>query len=136
MSVPYLLFSLGGVALLVALNAALFGIRGAEIAGAQTVEAYLTQILPAFRGRSMSLGADRTAALAENGVDGALLLVIVRGDAFVVRKLGKPLLRAVERRGDCLSLRLADVTLPSVRLALGDAQTAAQWERKLSGVLG
>ena len=135
MSLPYLLFSLGGVAALIALNAALFGAGTAKIATPQSVEAYLAQILPAFRGCSTALGADGGAALAENAVDGAIHLVIARGDAFVARKLAKPLLRGVERRDACLSLRLADLTLPHVRLALGDAQTAAQWERRLSGAL-
>ncbi len=135
MTLSYLVFSLAGVAALIAFSAALFGIGTAKIAAPQTAEAYLAQILLAFRGRSTSLSTDRGAALAENAVDGAIHLVLARGDAFVTRKLAKPLLRGIERRDDCLSLRLADVTLPHVRLVLGDAQTAAQWERRLSGAL-
>lgn len=132
MNLEYLLFSLAGVALLVALNVMLFGFKAAKIATAQSVEAYLAQTLPAFRGRSISLDAGHRAALAENDVDGAVHLVTVCGDAFVTRKLCKPLLRAVACDGDCLSLRLADLTLPAARLVLGDAGTAALWQQKLS----
>ena len=132
MSIPYLLFSLGGVAALVALNVMLFGFKTAKLATAQRVEAYLKQTLPAFRGRSMSLDAGHMAALAENDIDGTVHLVTVCGDAFVTRKLCKPLLRTVTREGDGLSLRLADLTLPDARLVFGDATTAALWQQKLS----
>ena len=130
----YLLFSLGGVALVVALCALLFGLKGARITAAQSVEAYLAQVLPAFRARSIALGADKKSALVENDVDGTIHLIVAHGDTFVARKLSKRLLGAVLCDGGKLFLRLADFTLPRATLVLADPTTAALWEEKLSGV--
>ena len=130
----YLFFSLGGVAMVVALCAMLFGLRGLQIATEQNVEAYLAQVLPAFRGRSMVLGAGKKTALVENDVDGSILLVVAHGDAFVTRRLSKILLRAVTRNGADLFLHLADFTLPRAKLTLGDPAIATLWEKKLAGV--
>ena len=130
----YLFFSLGGVAMVAALCAMLFGLQGLQIATEQTVEAYLTQILPAFRARSIVLGAGRKTALVENDVDGSILLVVAHGDAFVTRRLSKTLLRAIVRNGADLFLRLTDFTLPRAKLTLGDPAIATLWEAKLAGV--
>ena len=134
MNLLYLLGSLAGVAMLVLLCAALFGASGARIATAQALEAYLGQILPRFRVRSIALGEDAKAALAENDVDGTIHLVVAHGDGMVTRKLSRPLLRAVERNGAMLSLRLDDFTMPRAALILPDPAIAAAWEKKLWGL--
>jgi len=129
----YLLFSLGGVALMVALCALLFGLKGVRIT-AQSVEVYLAQVLPAFRARGIVLGVDKKSALVENDIDGAIHLVVAHGDTFVARKLSKTLLQTVVCDGAGIILRLADFTLPHVKLALGDPAAAALWKKKLAGV--
>ena len=129
----YLFFSLGGVALMVALCALLFGLRSARFTSTQGAEVYLTQILPTFRARSIALGADRKTALVENDLDGTIHLVVAHGDTFVARKLSKAVLRDVTRDGTDLLLHLADFTLPQAKLALGDCATAAIWLTKLAG---
>jgi len=130
----YLLSSLGGVALMVALCALLFGLRGARITAAQSAQVYLAQVLPVFRARSMVLSADKKTALVENDVDGTIHLVVALGDTFVARKISKTMLRKVACDGTDLRLRLADFTLPRATLALADPATAALWEKKLAGV--
>ena len=133
MNLLYLLSSLGGVALMVALCALLFGLRGARITAVQSVEVYLAQVLPAFRARSIALGADKKTALVENDLDGTIHLVVAHGDTFVARKLSKTVLRDVARDGTDLLLHLADFTLPHAKLALGDCATATIWLTKLAG---
>ena len=130
----YLFFSLGGVALMVALCALLFGLKSARFTSTQGAEVYLTQILPTFRARSIALGADKKSALVENDIDGTIHLIVAHGDTFVARKLSKRLLRAVACEGANLLLHLADFTLPRAELALGNPATAALWEKKLAGV--
>lgn len=130
----YLFFSLGGVALTVALCALLFGLKDARITAAKNVEVYLAQILPAFRARSIALDADKRSALVENDVDGTIHLVVAHGDTFVARKLSNRLLQAVVCNGADLLLHLADFTLPYAELALGDPAAAALWAKKLAGV--
>ncbi len=127
----YLLGSLAGVALLVALCAALFGTKGARIAAPRNFESYLALTLPGFRARSMTLGAEAKAALAENDVDGAIHLVVVCGDGLVSRRLSRPLQRAVARNGAVLSLHLSDFTMPRADLVFADPAAATQWEKKL-----
>ena len=130
----YLFFSLGGIALMVALCALLFGLKGARITTTKSAEVYLAQILPAFRARSIALGADKKSALVENDIDGTIHLIVAHGDTFVARKLSKRLLQAVVCDGAKLFLRLADFTLPRAELALADPAAAALWVKKLAGV--
>lgn len=131
MNLLYLTGSLAGVGMLVLLSVALFGLKGARIASAQNLEAYLARTLPVFRARSMALASDEKAGLAENDVDGTIHLVVTRGDAMVARKLSRSLLRDIRRHGTTLSLRLADFTLPRADLDFVDSATALHWERKL-----
>ena len=131
MNLLYLLGSLGGVALLVALCAALFGTKGMRLTTAQNLEAYLAQILPAFRTRNIALDKDAKSALAENDIDGTIHLIVACGDGFVARKLSRPLLKTVTRQDATLCLRLSDITLPRADIAFADLDAAAQWENKL-----
>jgi hypothetical protein len=131
MDLLYLAGSLAGVGLMVLLSAALFGLQGLRIASAQNLEAYLARTLPAFRTRSMALGSDEKAGLAENDVDGTIHLVVAYGDGLVSRRLSRALLRGIRRQEAILSLRLADFTLPRADLTFADAATALLWEKKL-----
>ena len=131
MNLLYLFGSLAGVALLVLLCAALFGTKNARIAGPRNLEAYVAQISPGFRARSMALGADAKAALAENDVDGTIHLVVACGDGLVSRKLTPELLKAITRNGAVLSLRLSDFTLPHADIVFTDPAAAMLWEKKL-----
>jgi len=131
MNLLYLLSSLGGVTLLVALCAALFGTKGVRLTTAQDLEAYLAQILPAFRTRNIALGNDAKSVLAENDVDGTVHLIVACGDGLVTSKLSQPLLKTVTRHGATLCLRLSDFTLPHADIVFADPAVAAQWEKKL-----
>lgn len=128
MSLAYLAGSLGGVALLVLLCAALFGTRLAVIPPPAALEAYLAKFIPGFKLRAMA--ADAATALLE-GNDGSLHLVVARGDGLVARLVTPSLVRAVEQDGAALKLRLADFTLPSARLELRDADEASRWRARL-----
>ena len=130
----YLAASLAGIALIVALCAFLFAGARATIADERAVAAYLAEILPVFAAAAIAVSRDGTAALAENARDGAIHLMIVRGDGLVVRKLTADLLKKIVRQGDALTLKLADFTLPRSRLVFADDAAAGQWERKLGAV--
>jgi hypothetical protein len=130
MSWAYLAGSLGGIILLVALCAALFGTRRAAIPPQAVLEASLAKTIPGFRIRA--LAADSHAALAENAADGAVYLVVAHGDGFVTRRLSPELLAAIARDAASLTLRLADFTLPAVRLVLPDSDAAARWQARLA----
>ena len=131
MDVLYLLGSLAGIALLVLLSVALFGLQGVRMTSAQSLEAYLAGTLPAFRARNMVLDSAAKAALAENDFDGTIFLVVACGDAMVSRKLSRSLLRNIGRQETKLSLRLADFTLPRADLTFADSATTSLWEKKL-----
>lgn len=74
------------------------------------------------------LARDGKAALVF-GADGRLGLVVALGDRLVARVLPRP--PAVETATDGLTLRLDDITLPRVHLALTPAEATA-----LAGRLG
>jgi hypothetical protein len=130
MTLPYLAGSLAGIAVLVSLCAALFGTKRAAIPSRPALEAYLAQSVPGLRIRAMV--RDDDAALIENERDGAIHLIVARGDGLVTRQLSPALLRAVSREGATLSLRLTDFTLPSAKLALQDSEAAARWDARLA----
>jgi hypothetical protein len=133
MGLGYLLASLVGVALVVALCALLFA-KGRAWLGAAEAEAYLREILPAFAARLTSVATDGRAALCENAVDGAIHLLVSHGDRLVVRKLSAGLVKAVARSDNALSLALADFTLPRLRLSFADADSAGLWAQKLGAL--
>ena len=128
MTLAYLAGSLGGVAVLVLLCAALFGTRTVVIPPPAALEAYLANLIPGFRSRAVA--ADAATALVERD-DGSLHLVVARGDGLVTRQLTPALLRRVEQDGPALMLRLADFTLPSVRLQFRDTDEALRWQARL-----
>ncbi|HTQ13245.1 MAG TPA: hypothetical protein VMH86_05155 [Rhizomicrobium sp.] len=129
----YLLVSLAGIAVLVGVNALLFGRRGRGLDMA-ALEARLGLDEPGFRaGNKVLAGA---AALIENAADGALYVARANGEGFVVRKLGRGTLKRLARDGAALDLRLADFAFPRARLAFaGDAEASA-WEARLKDFAG
>lgn len=130
MSWVYLAGSFGGIFLLVALCAALFGTRGAALPPRVVLEAYLAKAIPGFRLRT--LAGDTHAAFAENGADGSLHLIVAHGDGMVMRQVSPKLLTGITREASALVLRLKDFTLPAVRLSLPDEETAAFWQARLT----
>jgi hypothetical protein len=122
-----LAISLAGVALMVGLSWALFGLRDAPIADADTVRASLARDVPGFRAGRFALSRDAGAALVEDAADGAVYLAVARGDSLVTRKLARG--TKLARDGDRLTLDLRDFTLKRAALELDDA---AWWERRLA----
>ncbi len=120
-----LLISIGGIALMVGLCAALFGWREMPL----DLDAALRRLaldVPGFRaGRT---GRDARAALIENAADGSIHLVLVRGDGLIARKLPRD--AGIARDGRRLSLALGEFTLERAELELTDA---ADWEARLKG---
>jgi len=130
MNLLYLLGSLAGVALIVALNLALTGRRRASV-DLEAARAYLAGDEPGFRAARAVLSRDGAAALFEDGA-GALYLVAGSGDGLVSRKLSRAVLRAVSRDGDTLLIRLRDFTFPRARLAFAGEAEAREWEARIA----
>lgn len=128
----YLMGSMGGVALMVGLAAMLFGTAGAKIVSASDVVRRLKEEIAGFRAGETALDADAHAALVENARDGALHLVVARGDGLVVRPLRNGIVKRVLRSGSTLSFSLRDFTLPRVRLTLSDEASAQAWEARIA----
>lgn len=128
----YILGSLGGIALMVGLAVALFGISGAKIANASHAIRRLKDEVAGFRAGDIALDAGQSAALVENARDGVVHLVIARGDGLVVRALKNGIVKRVVRDGATLALRLADFTLPRAKLVLPDDSAAEAWEARLA----
>jgi hypothetical protein len=124
-----LLISVGGITLMVGLCWALFGRRSVPLANTSALSKSLAQDIPGFRTGRIALSRDAISALIEDARDGAVYLVVSRGDGLVTRKLAPDTL--VARDGDRLDLRLRDFTLRQVQLDLADA---AAWETKLKAV--
>jgi hypothetical protein len=128
----YLLGSIAGVAMLIGFNVVLFGWRRATLASVNDAESRLTAEIPGFRLGDAAIDQVAATALVENARDGALHLVVARGDGLVTRALKYGALKALARDGRILSLRLSDLTLPRAELTLADEAAAKQWEARLS----
>jgi hypothetical protein len=126
----YLAGSIVGVGLMVALCYALFGARTVAIAADNAV-ARLACDVAGFQAGAIALSADGSSALVEDRRDGAIHLVVRRGDALVTRRLGKDLLNGAAIAHARLDLRLADFTLAEASLILPDPVTAQQWQQRL-----
>lgn len=122
-----LAISLIGIALMVGLCWALFGLGHAPIADAGAVGADLARDVPGFRAGRCALSRDRLAALVEDARDGSVYLAVARGDGMVTRKLARGI--ALARDGERLTLDLREFTLGRAALELDDA---AWWERRLA----
>jgi hypothetical protein len=122
---PQLLISLGEVAAMAGLCAALFGWRDAALPDAG---ASLGRDIPGFRPGRIAMSRDAKSALIENAQDGAIYLAVMRGDGVVTRRLSRDV--RVGREGERLTLDLRDFTLKRTRLDLADA---AEWETRLKG---
>lgn len=121
-----LAISLTGIALMVGFCWLLFG--GAEAAlTADGAAARLARDVPGFRAGRIALGRDARAALVEDARDGAIHLVLARGDGMVTRKLARGIRTA--RDGERLALTLGEFTLKRAALELPDA---AEWEARLA----
>jgi hypothetical protein len=126
----YLLGSLAGVALMVGICVALFGMRETRLTEGAATERLLADD-PGFKAGRAVLSADAKSALVENAANGTVHLVVAVGDRLVARELSRAVLRDVVRESGALSLRLSDFTLPKVRLTLGDE--ALFWDTRLAG---
>jgi hypothetical protein len=129
-----LLISLGEVALMVGLCAALFGRRDTPIAGRDGAAERIARDVAGFRPGDGALGQGGGAALLEDASAGDIYLVVARGDGMVGRKLTAKLLSGIARDGARLDLTLADFTLRRARLDLDDADMAVRWESRLRGL--
>jgi hypothetical protein len=118
--------SVAGIALMVGFCWLLFG--GAEATlSAQSAAARLERDVPGFRAGRAALGRDARAALVEDARDGAVYLVLARGDGMVTRKLARG--TRMTRDGERLALTLGEFTLKHAALELRDA---AEWEARLA----
>jgi len=126
----YLLGSLAGVALLVALNLVLMGRKRPRV-DLEGAGALLAAEQPGFRASRQVLARNGDAALLEDG-SGALYLVAGAGDRLVSRMLSAGSVRAVSRDGETLVIRLRDVTFPRARFALADEAQAKDWQVRLA----
>ena len=131
----YFAGSLAGIALIVALNLALFGRAKLHIATLSDVTAKLAAEVPGFRAGDGIVASDGGAALIEDAASGAIYLVEAVGDRLVTRKLGRGSLRALNDNGSGLSLALADFTFAQSKFALADEPTRRTWEARLRGAL-
>jgi hypothetical protein len=132
MSLVYLIGSLAGIALLVALNHVLLGRAALRFESVEAVAARLARELPGFRPGMCDLDARGRAALMENAANGAAWLVAAHGDGAVLRKLTPSLLERIDRDGAKLFFRLRDFTLPSACVALARDADAERWLLRLS----
>jgi hypothetical protein len=129
----YLLGSLAGVALLVALNLVLTGRKRVRV-DLERAGALLAAEQPGFRPGRQVLATDGDAALLEDET-GALYLVAGAGDGLVSRMLSTNSMRAVSRDGETLVIRLRDLTFPRARLALADEAEAKDWQARLARLI-
>jgi hypothetical protein len=130
-NVVYLIGSLAGIALLVGLNVLLLGRARAGVGSAATIAERLSREIAGFHPGACVIAADGRAALIENAANQAVILVRAMGDGVVARNLAREAFGGVTRDGACLSLRLADFTLPRANIALDDEALAREWEARL-----
>jgi hypothetical protein len=130
MNLLYLIGSIVGIAVLVGLNALLFGRRIAALDEDAVVEA-LANEQPGFHAGRHTIAQGMHTALVENDADGALYLVAARGDRIASRRLARGSLRGLTRNGNDIALRLSDFTFPKASLAFADEDAAREWETRL-----
>ncbi|HUJ46103.1 MAG TPA: hypothetical protein VLV55_03140 [Rhizomicrobium sp.] len=135
MNLIYFAGSLAGIALIVALNLALFGRARFRITSLSDVAAKLAAEVPGFRAGDGIVASDGRAALCEDKTSGAIYLVEAVGNRLVTRRLGRGSLRALSGDGAGLSLRLADFTFAKSKLAFADAAARKIWEARLKAAL-
>jgi hypothetical protein len=126
-----LAISLAGIAVLVAISWALGALRrvGVDEAGARDRLAFDE---PDFTPAQWFFGRDgrAAAALSPDGAEAAF--VFANGDRLATRRLRTGSFN-IAADGAAAVARIGDVTMPRIRLAAGDAATAAQWAQRLGG---
>jgi len=135
MNIWYFAGSLAGIALIVALNLALFGRAHLRIASLPDVAARLAAEVPGFRAGDGIVASDGATALIEDGASGAIYLIEALGDRLVIRKLGRGSLRALNDNGSGLSLGLVDFAFTKASIALPDESARHIWEARLKEAL-
>jgi hypothetical protein len=130
MNALYLIGSIAGIALLVGLNVLLFGRQIAALDKDAVVET-LANDMPGFRAGRHTIAEGTHTALVENDADGSLYLVAARGDRIASRRLARGSLRALDRDGKTIALRLSDFTFPKASLAFANENEAREWEGRL-----
>ena len=131
----YLAGSLGGVAAICGLCVLLFG-AGVASLDADSAKARLRGDVVGFQAGRCTLSADRRSALVEDARDGAIYLVVVRGDGLVTRRLADGFLRAAAQDGATLRLKFADFTFPGTRIDLADDALARDWQARIARGIG
>jgi hypothetical protein len=131
MSILYLAGSLGGIALLVALNFVLFGRARPDVGSVDEIAKRLAREVPGFRAGRSIVSIDGRAALIENAANRTLFLVEALGDGIVTRQISRDLLSSVGRLGERLSLELRDFTFPRAIIQAPSDGQAREWEMRL-----
>ena len=121
-----LVFSLIGVALLIALARLLGFARRGGLVDAGLAERLAADALPGFRPCDVAVSRDGAGALVA-ARDGRVALVRPLGDRFVVRPLSGPL---VARAGAVLRVRPDEIMFPETALDLGEG-AASLWAARL-----
>src|SRR5689334_1359152 len=112
MDLVYLAGSLAGVGLMVGLSFLLFGVRASAFANLSDAVHRLAEEIAGFHAGETASDSANRAALIENARDGAIHLVVARGDGLAIRRLRKDSLKRVARAGATLDLQISDLTLP------------------------
>lgn len=124
--IDLLLFSVIGVALLIALARQLGFARAPALVDAGLAARLAADALPGFAPADTALSRDGAGALVA-AQDGRVALVRPLGDRFVVRPLVQPL---VARAGAVLRVRPDEAMFPETVLHLGEA-AASHWAARL-----
>lgn len=127
--------SIGGVALLIGLNALVGSSKAAPLQSLDDAKAKLSADFIAFRAGQGVVAPDGRGALIEEAGGPRVALVTTLGDRYVIRVLkpGEPADVEVEDTGK-LKIKLADFTAPALSVNLGDAAVARTWAAKIEGV--
>lgn len=124
----YLLGSLAGVGLLVALNWVLLRTQPPALT-LQAAQALLARDDP--DARLIRLAGDRKAALAE-AADGTWFAIAVAGDRLVSRPLRPGFVRRAAANGSVLTLSLDDPGFAKIRVGLSSCAEARDWAARLA----
>jgi hypothetical protein len=125
-----LLISAAGVGLIVAVSAALGGLRSITLDEA-AARARLALDEPDFRPTEIFIGADGKAAAAI-GADGEAALLFALGDGLATRRLAIGAF-AVAASGPAVDILLRDPSKRRLRLVAASAEAAAAWAGRLAG---
>jgi len=125
------LTSLAGILFLAGLNWWL-NRRGRLLRGRGDPAARMRRDLPGFAPDEVTAASAGAVALARDA-QGTCALALAHGDDWVVRRIGPGDVRALERTGATLRLRLADPDMPRIDMAFATADLAGRWRDDLEG---